>query len=76
MAIAEPMTSCMSEPMMASSTMSHRMIRGTWGGRNVSIHNEREQLASPCHFHEECVIMGPAHSGPVAFSLLCCFHTE
>lgn len=43
MAIAEPMTSCMSEPMMASSTMSHRMIRGTWGGRNISINNEREQ---------------------------------
>lgn len=27
--MAEPMTSCMSEPMMASSTMSHRMMRGT-----------------------------------------------
>lgn len=32
MAMAEPMTSCMSEPMMASSTISHKMIRGTWGG--------------------------------------------
>lgn len=29
-AMAQPMTSCMSEPMMASSTMSHKMIRGTW----------------------------------------------
>jgi len=29
MAIAEPITSCMSEPMIASSTISHRMIRGT-----------------------------------------------
>lgn len=29
-AMAHPMTSCMSEPMMASSTISHRMIRGTW----------------------------------------------
>lgn len=29
-AMAQPMTSCMSEPMMASSTMSHRIIRGTW----------------------------------------------
>lgn len=33
MAMAEPMTSCMSEPMMASSTISHRMIRGNWGGK-------------------------------------------
>lgn len=31
MAMAEPMTSCMSEPMMASSTISHRMIRGACG---------------------------------------------
>lgn len=28
-AMAQPMTSCMSEPMIASSTISHRMIRGT-----------------------------------------------
>ncbi|TNN73360.1 hypothetical protein EYF80_016523 [Liparis tanakae] len=27
--MAQPMTSCMSEPMMASSTINHRMIRGT-----------------------------------------------
>lgn len=29
MAIAVPMTSCMSLPMMATSTISHRAIRGT-----------------------------------------------
>lgn len=28
-AMAQPMTSCMSDPMMASSTISHKMIRGT-----------------------------------------------
>lgn len=27
--MAQPMTSCMSEPMMASSTINHRIIRGT-----------------------------------------------
>lgn len=32
-AMAQPMTSCMSEPMIASSTISHKMIRGTWRPR-------------------------------------------
>jgi hypothetical protein len=30
MAMAEPMTSCISEPMIANSTISHRMIRGIY----------------------------------------------
>lgn len=29
-AIAQPMTSCMSEPIIANSTISQRRIRGTW----------------------------------------------
>lgn len=32
-AIAVPMTSCMSEPTMASSMVSQRRVRGTWGRR-------------------------------------------
>lgn len=43
-AMAQPITSCMSEPTIATSTISHGMIRGTWtrtgcqlreGGRNT-----------------------------------------
>lgn len=34
-AMAVPMTSCMSEPTMASSMVSQTRVRGTWGGGNL-----------------------------------------
>jgi hypothetical protein len=37
--MAEPMTSCMSEPMIANSTISHRMIRGTYKTKSGSDKN-------------------------------------
>lgn len=39
MAMAEPMTSCISEPMIANSTISHRMTRGTCKANSGSGHS-------------------------------------
>lgn len=36
-AMAVPITSCMSEPMMAISIMSHSSTRGTWGDRGIEV---------------------------------------
>lgn len=47
MAMAEPMTSCMSEPMMASSTISHRMIRGACGKNAQNLKTGDE--SRPCN---------------------------